>query len=107
MSEQFPVNRNLSNSNIIIDNNNDNKIIEENIKKPALKIDYEPYFFTATDRNLATAFAELLSGRKVPSEITIIDPKTGKESPELHKELCKAAVKVATALMMSIPGKET
>ena len=107
MSEQFPVNRNLNNSNIIIDNNNDNKIIEENIKKPALKIDYEPYVFTATDRNLATAFAELLSGRKVPSEITIIDPKTGKESPELHKELCKAAVKVATALMMSIPGKET
>lgn len=63
--------------------------------------------FTASEKNLAKAFCELLSGRKVPSEIEIIDPATDKPSPNLQKQLAKAAVKVATCLMTSTPGKES
>lgn len=106
MSDKFPLNNNnLNQSNIIIENNNENKIIEQQDNNQELGI--QPHTFTATDKNLVNAFAELLSGRKIPSEMVIIDPKTGKESAELKKELCQAAVKVATALMVSIPGKES
>ncbi len=90
--------------NNIIDNTN-TEIINHDEKTDVVKS--QLHTFTATDKNLAIAFADLLSGKKVPSEITIIDPNTGKESPELKKDLCKAAVKVATALMTANPGRET
>ena len=66
-----------------------------------------PKLLTATDRNLATAFTELLSGKKVPSELKILNVEDGQENLKLQQDLAKAAVKVATALMMTKPGRET
>lgn len=103
---------NSNNSNIIQNNNivNNNEIINNNNavnnQGKGLK-SIEPHVFTATEKNLVNKFSELLSGKTPPSELHIIDPETNKESPELKKQLCQAAVKVATALMTSIPGKET
>ena len=109
MSERIIFN---NHNNIIIDNdeirneefiNNDNV---NNQEKP-VNIGCKLHVFTATERNLVENIAELLSGKTPPSEFNIIDPNTNQESLELKKQLCQVALKVAIALMTSIPGKES
>ena len=98
-------NQNIIQNNINNDevNNNNNEVNNQGIGRNSIA----PYLFTVTEKNLVNKFSELLSGKIPPSQLKVIDPITNEESPELKKQLCKAAVKVATALMVSTPGKET
>ncbi len=61
----------------------------------------------AQTKAVVDAFADLVSGKKVPSQMTIVDPVTGRTSPKMKLDLAKAAVKLSTALMFMKPGTES
>ncbi|GEM_PF-1283845 len=61
----------------------------------------------AQTKAVVDAFADLISGKKVPSKMTIVDPITNQTSEKLKLDLAKAAVKLSTALMFLPPGEET
>jgi len=61
----------------------------------------------AQTKAVVDAFADLISGKKVPSKMTIVDPLTNQASPAMKLDLAKAAVKLSTALMFLPPGEES